>query len=383
VGAAAKEVHVNEWLRQLLFLPEQASTLAKDIDYLHYFVIITTMLGAAAVALATLYYIVRYREGTHHHEASAPGATELRTGSGIPFVVELTVFGGLLALFVLWWVIGFRQYVQIAEPPANSMTIYVTGKQWMWSFAYPNGTGSNGVLYVPVGRPVKLVLTSRDVIHSFFVPAFRVKKDVVPGQTTTMWFEVKHPGRYSAFCAEYCGADHSMMRAEVVALSDADYERMLEGLGRLAIAGPVMTGTPVPGYAEPKEALSLAKVGERVAARAGCFRCHTDDGTPHIGPTWAGLYGATIPLDGGTTVIADDQYLTASMMDPAAQVHLGFPPVMPSYQGLLTAPEIGALVEYIRTLRDVPRRDGTMPLPEKVPGNVPIVHPLPAAGAKP
>ena len=374
---------MNEMLRKLLFLPEQASTVAKGIDWLHYFVIITTMAGAVGVALAMLYFTVRYREGARNGKDQPPDERAGHTRGGLSMGFELSVFGGLLALFVLWWVIGFRQYVRIAEPPPNSMTIYVTGKQWMWSFAYPNGAGSNGVLYVPVGRPVKLVMTSRDVIHSFFVPPFRVKQDVVPGRSTTMWFEVKHAGRYPVYCAEYCGTGHSTMRAEVVALDDAEYEHTLDGLDRLAIAGPVMTAAPVPGEAAPKEPLSLAVMGQRVAAKAGCFRCHTPDGTPHIGPTWAGLYGAVIPLEKGGSVIADDQYLTASMMDPAAQLHLGFKAVMPSYQGLLTAPEVGAVVEYIRSLRDVPRRDGDMPLPENVEGTVPIVQPLPAAGANP
>jgi cytochrome c oxidase subunit 2 len=134
----------------------------------------------------------------------------------------------------------------------------------------------------------------------------------------------------------------------------------------------------VPGEATPAEPLSLADMGQRIAADAGCLRCHTPDGTPHIGPTWAGLYGAEILLEGGGRAIADEAYLTSSMMDPAAQIHRGFQPVMPSYQGLLTAPQIGALVEYIRALRDEPRGPGAVPLPEPVPGAVPLVQPLPA-----
>jgi cytochrome c oxidase subunit 2 len=370
---------MNELMRRALFLPEQASTIAREIDWLHYFVIAVTMLGAAGVTAFVLYYIVRYREGAHRGAARPPDERPHHAPGGLSLRFELVVFGGLLGLFVLWWVIGFRQFVRISEPPRDSLTIYVTGKQWMWSFAYPDGSGSNGVLFVPAGRPIRLVMTSRDVIHSFDVPAFRVKQDVLPGRATTMWFEARRPGRYPVYCAEYCGAQHSTMRAEVVALSGADYERSLQGLARLAIAPPRPGASSAPGEAEPAEPLSLAAVGQRVAADAGCLRCHTTDGTPHIGPTWAGLYGAEIPLEGGARAIADEAYLTSSMMDPAAQLHLGFQPVMPSYQGLLTAAQIGALVEYIRSLRDEPRFRIGAPLPEEVPGQVPLVQPLPEA----
>jgi cytochrome c oxidase subunit 2 len=369
---------MNELMRKLLFLPEQASTIARDIDWLHYFVIAVTMLGATGVAVFGLYCIVRYRESAHRGGDRPPDERRHHAPGGLSLRFELFVFGGLLALFVLWWVIGFRQFIRITEPPPNSLTIYVTGKQWMWSFAYPDGSGSNGVLFVPAGRPIKLVMTSRDVIHSFYVPPFRVKQDVLPGRSTTMWFEVEQPGRYPIYCTEYCGAQHSTMRGEVVALSGADYDRALEGLARLRIAGPRPGASSVPGEATPAEPLSLADMGQRIAADAGCLRCHTPDGTPHIGPTWAGLYGAEILLEGGGRAIADEAYLTSSMMDPAAQIHRGFQPVMPSYQGLLTAPQIGALVEYIRALRDEPRGPGAVPLPEPVPGAVPLVQPLPA-----
>lgn len=370
---------MNEMMRRLLFLPEQASTFAREIDTLHYFVITVTMIGATGVALATLYFIVKYRARLERGEDSLHDVEPRPVRGLLSTRFEVLVFGGLLALFVMWWVIGFRQYVKLVAPPPNTMTIYVTGKQWMWTFAYPNGTGSNGVLYVPVGRPVKLVMTSRDVIHAFYVPTFRVKHDVIPGRSTMLWFEVKHPGRYPVYCAEYCGADHSTMRAEVVALSDADYERQISGLAPAPIATSDVSLQTYGAQGNPKPTLSLAKMGERVAAERGCLRCHTPDGTPHIGPTFAGLYGARIPLEGGTTVIADDAYLTSSMMDPAAQIHQGFKPVMPSYQGLLTAAEVGALVEYIRSLRYVHRYEGKEPLPTE-PSGVPIVTPLGTGG---
>jgi cytochrome c oxidase subunit II len=363
---------VNDFLRRVLMLPEQSSTMASEVDHLHYFIILVTMAGATAVAFATLYFLVRYRDGANR-PAARPGAAARRTALSL----ELTAVAGLLALFVFWWVLGFRQYVRLEKAPEGSLTVYVTAKQWMWSFAYPRGGGSSGVLYVPVGRPVELVMTSRDVIHSFYVPDFRVKQDVVPGRSTSVWFEVDQPGRHRLMCAELCGVGHSTMRGEVIALAPADYERALDRLAPVRVAGPVYGAPAVVGEQDPPEGLSLAAMGQRVAAQSGCLRCHTVDGTPHIGPTFAGLYGAEIPLADGHQVVADEKYLTESMMDPAARVHLGFRPVMPGYQGLLGAVEIGAVVEYIRTLADAPRRSLAEPLPRAVPGQVPLVQPLP------
>lgn len=371
---------MNELMRELLMLPEQSSTVAGEIDRLHYFVILVTMLGATGVAAATLWFLVRYREGSalsrrarEHKGAESPG----RSGTRGALLVEFAAVGGLLSLFLLWWVIGFRQFVRLHSPPDDSLEVYVTAKQWMWSFAYPNGAGSNGVLYVPVGQPVELTMTSRDVVHSFFVPQFRVKQDVVPGRSTSVWFEVTRPGRYPIYCTEYCGAGHSTMRGEVIALGGEDYARTLEGLSPIHLAGATTERPAVVGEQAPAEPLSLAAMGQRVAAQAGCLRCHTVDGTAHTGPTWAGLYGATIPLEGGEVAIASEAYLTESMMDPRAKVHLGFRPIMPSYQGFIDAPQVGALVHYIRTLRDVPRTGGHEPLPERVEGDVPLVQPLP------
>jgi cytochrome c oxidase subunit II len=339
---------MNEFLRRILFLPPQASSMAEELDYLHYSVIGLTMLGATLVAAVAGYFILRYRR-----RPGAPKTVPNPDPNPLPRVMtfwfELTVIVGLLGLFVSWWLVGYRQFVRLEVPPAQAMNIYVTAKQWMWTFIYPNGRTSNVVLYVPANRPVKLIMSSRDVIHSFFVPDFRVKKDVIPGRMTTLWFEAKAPGVYPVFCAEYCGEGHSTMRAEVVALREEDYVAKLEQLPRLDVGGP--------SYVEPaltdnmrSQLLSLAEMGERVAVMKGCMRCHTADGTPHIGPSWLGLYYSQVPLANGSERTADEAYLTQSMMDPLAQIHTGFPPVMPSYQGLLTAAETAAIVEYIRYL---------------------------------
>jgi cytochrome c oxidase subunit 2 len=359
---------VNELLRKLLFLPEQRSTVAPEIDSLHYFVILTTMAGSIAVALAVLYFLVRYRAGKavtiDQGEDRPPDTRPGHAPSGMSFWFEVAVIVGCLGLFVSWWVIGFRQYVHLRSAPADSLEVYVTAKQWMWIFAHPNGHSSNADLHVPVGRPVKLVMTSRDVIHSFYVPEFRIKQDVVPGRMTTVWFEATAPGVYQILCAEYCGTSHSTMRGRVIALPQTEYRAYLDAL-------PM---APSPAYVSEipygaDQGLTLAELGENVANRHGCLRCHTVDGTPHIGPTWARAFGRAITLTTGETLVVDEEYLTESMMRPLARLHRGYEPVMPSYQGLLTAAETGALVEYIRSLRAVSPEVRASPLPQLAPGD--------------
>ena len=336
---------MNEFLRRVLFLPRQASSMSREIDYLHYSVILVTMAGAALVALAAGYFMLRYRRrpGQPRVVAASPSSPAARA---LQSWFELAVVAFLLLLFIGWWVVGFKQFAALETPPPDATTIYVTAKQWMWTFVYPNGRSSNAVLYAPAHQPVQLLLSSRDVIHSLFVPDFRVKKDVIPGRMTSLWFEATEPGVYPIFCAEYCGDGHSTMRAEVIVLSEQDYMARLEQLPRLDIGASYNE----PAGAAEDRLLSLASMGERVAVMKGCMRCHTTDGTPHIGPSWLRLYNSQIPLAGGDTVAGDEAYMTQSMMDPKARVHLGYKPVMPSYQGLLSAAETAAIVEYIRYL---------------------------------
>jgi cytochrome c oxidase subunit II len=359
---------VNQLLRRILFLPPQASSVARDIDSLHYFVIITTMLGATLVTGVGAYFVIRYRaRGDETPRRPPPPRSSVWMEGGM--------IVGLLGLFLLWWAIGFAQYVRVRVAPPGTLDIYVTAKQWMWKFAYPDGHHTISTLYVPAGRPVKVIMTSRDVIHSFYVPDFRVKQDVIPGRYTTAWFSVNAAGTHQILCAELCGVGHSMMRAEVVALDPADYARWLEGGTSQEIAGPVDESPATVDRFQPREALSLRRAGLHAAAERGCLRCHTLDGTPHIGPTWAGLYRSTVPLADGSTVVADEAYLTESMMDPVVRLHRGFQPVMPTYQGLLASPDTAAIIELIKSLRD------TRPLPAAAPergGAPPPSGPLPA-----
>jgi cytochrome c oxidase subunit 2 len=314
---------MNELLRKLLFLPPEASSLARSIDRLHYFVIGVTMLGAFGVTLLALAFVIRYRARTDEDLSAAqpPAPTIGRS--------EVAIIAGLATLFLLWWLIGIRQYDELRTPPAGALVVYTEAKQWMWKFDYPGGRRSIDALYVPVGRAVRVVLGSRDVIHSFYVPAFRVKQDVVPGRTTVAWFRATEAGDFPILCAELCGAGHSIMRGRVVALAPKDYERWLAS-----------------------QPVDLIARGERVAAEKGCLRCHTLDGTAHIGPTWAGLYGHDVALSDGTTVRADEAYITESMMEPNEQIVRGFRPVMPTFQGLVDPADTAAIIELIRSLAD-------------------------------
>ncbi|MRG92185.1 cytochrome c oxidase subunit II [Polyangium spumosum] len=345
---------MNELLRTILFLPRQASTIADDIDKLHYFVIIATMGGALLVTLVGGFFLFRYRRTAVQKDPSRRvlGATHA-------IWLEAVVVVALFGMFISWWVIGFWQFMAIRVPPENALEIYVTGKQWMWKFAYPQGASTISTLYVPAGRPVKLILTSRDVIHSFYVPDFRLKQDALPGRLSTLWFEVKEPGRYDILCTEYCGVSHSTMWGEVIALPPEEYERWLQGEAPGPdVAGPVdLRPSAVLDYA-PAEPVSMVRQGELAAAQHGCLRCHTLDGTPHLGPTWAGLYGTTIPLEGGGNTRVDEAYITESMMDPLARIHAGYQRIMPSYLGQIRPAETSAIIELMKSLRDVRPKPG-------------------------
>jgi cytochrome c oxidase subunit 2 len=332
---------MNELLRRLLFLPPQASAMAADIDALHFFVIGVTMFASTLVGAVAWAFIVRYRRRTHRD-------TTVRVHATAAFEIPMIV--GILSLFILWWVIGFRQYVRMETPPANALDVYVMAKQWMWKFSYSGGLSAVERLTVPAGRPVRLIMTSRDVIHSFYVPALRMKQDVIPGRYTTMWFNADKPGTYPIYCAEYCGVSHSRMRGELVVLSDDEYEAWLGGSEAQAVA----ERSAHPEAIDDVSGADLPSRGRAVAIRRACFACHTDDGQRHIGPTWRGLYMSRVSLTDGRVVTADEAYLTKSMMEPRADIVVGYKPIMPTYHGILEEPETAALVEFIKTLRDGP-----------------------------
>jgi cytochrome c oxidase subunit 2 len=324
------------------------------VDYLHYFVVTVTMAASLLLFVAVILLCVRYRE-------TKPGASTPIVKPSVRF--EVVIITVPLLFFLGWAVIGFKDYIWYTHTPKNAMD--VTGKKWMWHFAYPDGPNGNAVLTVPANRPVRLLMTSRDVIHSFFVPEFRIKQDVIPGRYTELWFEAPKPGQYNIFCTEYCGTWHSDMRGRVVVLPPAEFdawhERARQGLADRQDTSETGEDSPLG---------SLVAYGQRVAAAQGCFKCHTVDGTPHIGPTWVDLYQRKTLLTTGQSVVADEAYLTESMMDPFLKVVQGYAQVMPSFRGKLTAPESAALVEFIKSLR----RDTLQNLPSKEPVYGPITR---------
>jgi cytochrome c oxidase subunit 2 len=328
---------MNELMRKLLFLPEQASTFAKPVDELHYFVITVTMVVSVAVGLLAFGFFFMYRQR--------------RQRQSTPYVIpsvkfEILVISLPLVFFLAWFVQGFKDYVWYATAPKDTTDIYVMGKKWMWKFAYPEGPNAVGTLHVPANRPVRLLMTSRDVIHSFFVPEFRIKMDVLPGRYTETWFEATKTGRYQVLCTEYCGTWHSQMWGEIVVMPPAEFDEWL-AQQRAGLADRVDSG----GDDGPSFRGTIVEYGKRVAMAQGCLKCHTLDGEPHIGPTWLDMYRRRETLETGETVVADEAYLTDSMIDPRAKIVKGYKPVMPTYKGRLTAPDAAALVEFIKSLR--------------------------------
>lgn len=338
---------MSDIANKILFLPERASTFADRVDVLHYFVVGTTMVMSAGVGLAALFFFFRYRRRVPN-QTTEYVTPDLKT--------EFLFVSVPLVFFLAWFAIGFRDFTWVTTPPKDAMDVYVMGKQWMWKFAYPEGPNGVNVLHVPANRPVRLLITSRDVLHSFFVPAFRIKMDALPGRYTQVWFEATKPGTYQVLCTEYCGLSHSKMLAEVVVMAPEDFEEWLkeQQRGRLQGRQDALADTSlVPPVAR------MAEQGEKLAASQGCLKCHTVDGSQHVGPTFLGLYDREEKLADGQTVRVDEAYITQSMMDPGAHLVVGYQNVMPTYQGKLQGPETAAIVEYLKTLRTANVREAS------------------------
>jgi len=300
--------------------PESASTLAPKVDAVYFFGLGIAAFFSLLIAALILFLAVRYRR----RSADEVGRTE-KAGLWLEVAWSVIPLGILLVMFA--W--GLDVFLAATRPPANAVEYYVTGKQWMWKFQHPSGRREINNLHVPVGQAIKLTMTSEDVIHSFFVPAFRAKMDVVPGRYTTFWFEATKTGTYTLFCAEYCGVEHSRMGGSIVVMEPREYERWLAG-GELATAAAPPSG----------EELFSAKV---------CDTCHRPDSKLQA-PYLQGLFGSAVELVSGETVIADETYLRESILEPGAKVVAGYMAVMPTYAGQLTEEEILQLIVYIKSL---------------------------------
>jgi cytochrome c oxidase subunit 2 len=309
---------------QLPLAPEQASNFAPNVDALMIYITVICLFFGVAITAAVVYFFFKYRR-THPGQVGVPIHGDMRLETAwivVPLILALTMFAG-----------GAVVYVDYRRAPVDTLDIYVIGKQWMWKAQQPTGLKEINELHVPVGRDVKLILASEDVIHDFSVPAFRVKMDVVPGHYNTMWFRPTKAGRYHFFCSQYCGTNHSLMGGWVTVMEPTDYAAWLSG----ASAGnenPVVAGA-------------------KLFADKACTTCHLSDGSGRA-PSLNGLYGAKVLLADGSTVTADEGYIRESILDPKAKIVAGYQPLMPTFQGQLTEEQILNLTAYIKSLQTQP-----------------------------
>ncbi len=305
--------------------PEQASTMAGRVDALYIALLAMGAFFSVLIACLVVGFAIKFRRRSPG-EIGTPVHGNLvleAVWTGVPLVIVTVVF--------LW---GAEIFFSMARVPPQAMEIYVVGKRWMWKAQHMSGQREINELHVPVGVPVKLTLTSEDVIHSFYVPAFRIKKDAVPGRYATMWFQATKPGKYHLFCAEYCGTKHSGMIGWVTVMEPAAFQSWLTGGG---------TG-------------SLAAEGGKIFQSLGCVTCHRADSQGR-GPRLEGLIGRTVTLASGEQVVADADYVRESIVTPAAKVVAGYQPVMPTYQGLVSEEGLMQLMAYIQSLQEPAGRE--------------------------
>lgn len=301
-------------------LPEQASTVAGQIDALYVFLVAISVFFTILTAVLVVLFAIKYRRRSETEVPEQPHEDS---------TLEILCGGALLVLVLVIFGWGAKIFFDNNKAPADAMEILVVGKQWMWKLQHPNGKREINELHIPVGQPVKLTMTSEDVIHSFFIPAFRVKQDVVPGRYTKLWFEATKPGVYHLFCTEYCGTEHSRMGGSVYAMAPADYERWLRGDAGVA-------ETPV-------------EAGGRLFTQLGCATCH-NPGSGALGPYLGGVAGHQVKLADGTEVLGDDEYLRESILNAQAKIVAGYAPVMPLFKGMITEDQVLNLVAYIKSL---------------------------------
>lgn len=297
--------------------PERASTLAGHVDALYLFLVALTLFFSVLIALMIVVLAIRYRKERQPKPVQVEGSLALElTWTIIPLGITMVIFIWAAAI-----------YFYETRPPKGAMEIYAVAKQWMWKFEHVEGQREINTLHVPVGRDVRMIMTSQDVIHSFYVPAFRTKADVLPSRYTSVWFRATKPGRYHLFCAEYCGTQHSGMIGEVVVMEPAEYD----------------------AWSQSATDGSLASSGEKAFQQYGCAMCHRSD-TQGRGPNIVGLYGKPVLLDDGRTVTADETYIRESIMNPGAKIVSGFKNIMPTFEGQISEEELISLVAYVKAL---------------------------------
>jgi cytochrome c oxidase subunit 2 len=328
------------------FFPTQASAQAGQVDAIYFFMVAVTAFFSILIATLVVVFAIKYRR-RHREEVghAIHGSLALELlWTIIPFFIVMVMF--------VW---GAKVFFDLYRPPAGAMEIYVVGKQWMWKVQHMDGQREINELHVPVGRPVKLIMGSEDVLHSYYIPEFRVKADVIPGRYNVMWFTATKPGSYHLFCAEYCGTKHSGMIGSVIAMEPQDFQAWLSGGG--ASESPVAAG-------------------ETLFGALACNTCHMAD-TQGRGPVLNNLFGNPVQLQDGSTVVADEAYIRESIVNPQAKIVAGFQPLMPTFQGLVTEEQLLQLIAYIRSLSQqgaVPAPAGTTAPQKPQAGDRPVVE---------
>jgi cytochrome c oxidase subunit 2 len=314
--------------------PDQASALAPQVDNLYFFLLAVTSSFAILVVILVVFFAVKYRDDSGLKVGSPiTGSVPLEIGwSLIPFVISMVIF-----------VYATVVYFNIVRPPAETLEIYSTGKRWMWRFQHIDGQSEINDLHVPRGRPIRVTFTSEDVLHSLYIPAFRVKADAIPGRYSSIWFTPTQTGTFHLFCAEYCGTNHSGMIGSVTVMDPSDYQAWLAG----------------------SAGLPMVARGEQLFQQLACGSCHLADGTGR-GPSLAGRFGRQVQLTSGTSVMADDSYIRESILTPHAKVTAGYQATMPTYQGQVNEEGVMSLIEYIKSLppASTPQATTAQPRPQ-------------------
>jgi len=303
------------------FIPESASTVSGKVDALYFYLSGVTAFFTLLISGVLIFFVIRYRRRSPF-EIPRPiaGSHKLELlWSVIPFIIAMSMFA---------W--GAQIYFENSRPPKNANEIYVVGKQWMWKIQHSTGQREINELHVPAGRKIKLIMTSEDTIHDFFIPAFRIKADVLPGKYTTQWFEATKPGTYHLFCAEYCGMNHSGMIGSVIVMQPTEFDNWLSGNASQQ---------------------SPAVAGQQLFQSLGCVSCHGANGEGGRGPSLAGLFGRKVFLTNNQTLTADEAYIRESIENPTAKVVSGFNPIMPTFQGQVTPEQLIQIISFIKSLQ--------------------------------
>jgi cytochrome c oxidase subunit II len=305
------------------WVPEAASEFAGKVDTIIWFVTVISLIFFLLITFFLVYFAIKYRRRKENEE------TPYITGSHILEAVW-TIIPSILLIVIFAY--GFIVFREMRTPPKDALEINVTGRQWLWQFKYNNGKTEVNELHVPEGKPIKLVMKSEDVNHGFFVPAFRVKQDLMASMYTQLWFTATKTGTYDLFCTQYCGTGHSAMLGKIVVMSPEEYEKWEKSEEKVA-------GAP------------SAEHGKELYVQRGCNACHSIDGSRIVGPTWKGLWGKEEVMQDGQKITVDENYVRESILEPQAKIVNGFPPVMPSFKGVVSDEDISGIIAFMKTLK--------------------------------